>query len=188
MTTTSSPFGVRPVWHPSGVIRQTEILNGVASGYATDIFTGTPVKYTTDGTLIVTASGADSTVGSFAGCEFSSAGKYFVLPYWPASQTYDTLGPARFYLTDDKGIVYEGQANATVAATARHEGINLAAAPSPAGSVYTGASFQSLNATVTGATPATYTIQDLAPYENNAWGDAFPILRVTIQTYQGPVA
>jgi hypothetical protein len=174
------------VWHPSGVIRQTELLNGVASGYASNIFTHTPVKYTTDGTLIVCAAGADVTIGSFAGCEFSSAGKYFVLPYWPSGQTYDTLGPARFYVNTDKGITYEAQANGSVAITARGEGANLVGAVS--GSTFTGGSTQALNATTTGATAATYTVQDLAPYEDNAWGDAFTQLRVTIQSYQGPVA
>jgi hypothetical protein len=176
------------VWHPSGTIRQTELLNGVASAYGSNIFTGDAVKYTTDGTLILTASGADSTVGAFAGCEFSSAGKYFVLPYWPAAQTYDSAGPARFYLNDDKEIVYEGQASGPVPSTERGEGINLSAAVGVGGSVYTGTSTRTLDATTTGATPATFTVQDLAPYENNVWNDAFTVLRVRIQTYQGPVA
>lgn len=187
MSDTSAPFGVRPVWHPSGVIRQSEYLSGVASGYGTSLFTGTPVKWTTTGTLVATATGADSTVGSFAGCEFGDSTGYHVLPYWPASRTYDVVyGPARFYVNDDKGTIYEGQANGTVAVTARHEGINLADAS--AGSTYTGQSSQALNATTTGATAATYIVQDLAPYPGNEWGDAYPILRVAISTYQGQVA
>jgi hypothetical protein len=187
VTTTSAPFGVRPVYHPSGIIRQTELLSGVASGYATSIYTGTPVKYTTDGTLIVTATGADETVGSFAGCEFGNATGYHVLPYWPASSTYDTIyGPARFYLNDDKGTIYEGQADSAVAQTENRAGINLATAST--GSAFTGLSEQFLNGTTTGSTPATYQVVGLAPYENNAWGDAFTIVRVAISTYQGLVA
>lgn len=188
MTALSAPFGVRPVSHPSGTLRQTEYLNGVASGYDTDIFTGTPVKYDTSGNLVVTAAGADTTVGVFAGCEFSSNGRYFVLPYWPADQTYDAFGPARFYLNDDKGILYEAQADGPVVQTQVGEGINLAAPPSPAGSVFTGASFQQLDNATTGATPATFILRGLAPYEDNAWGDAFTIVRVSISTYQGQVA
>jgi hypothetical protein len=186
MTTTAAPFGLRPVYHPSGVIRQTEYLNGVASGYASNIFTGSPVKYTTDGTLILTPAGASDTVGTFAGCEFSSATRYFVLPYWPASQTYDSAGPARFYINDDKNIIYEGQANGSVAQTANREGINLVGAVS--GSTYTGQSTQALNATTTGATAATFIVTDVAPYEGNVWGDAFTIVRVAIATYSGQIA
>lgn len=187
MSATAAPFGVRAVYHPSGIIRQTELLSGVASGYGTDLFTGTPVKYTTDGTLIATATGADETVGSFAGCEFGNSTGYHVLPYWPAGSTYDVVyGPARFYLNDDKGTIYEGQANGAVAQSENRAGINLADAPE--GSVYSGQSTQALDATTTGATPATYQVVGLAPYEDNAWGDAFTIVRVAISTYQGLVA
>lgn len=188
MSATSAPFGVRPAWHPSGVIRQTQYEEGIASGYATSVFTGTPVKFNTSGVLVVTATGADETIGSFAGCEFGNATGYFVLPYWPASSTYDTAyGPALFFVNDDKGTQYEGQANGTVAVTARREGINLADA-SQGNSTTNGWSTQSLNATTTGDTPATYIVQDLAPIPGNAWGDAFPILRVAISTYQGQLA
>lgn len=189
MTATLNPYGLRPVYHPSGVIRQTELLNGIFSGLASNIFSQSPVKYdgvTNLGTLILTAAGADTTVGVFAGCEFSSAQRYFVLPYWPSGQTYDSLGPMRAYLNDDKGIIYEAQANGTVAATAIGQGANLVGAVS--GSTFTGNSSQVLNATVTGATAATYRVTDRAPYDFNQWGDAFTELRVAISTYQGQIA
>jgi hypothetical protein len=186
VTATSNPYGLRPVLHPSGVIRQREYLNGIASGYNTNVFTQTPVKATTDGTLIVTAAGADSTIGVFCGVEFSSAGKYFVLPYWPASQTYDSVGPMRVYLNSDKGIVYEAQADGSVAQTANFESINLVGSVS--GSTNTGTSTQALNHTTTGASAGTFQVVDLAPYDYNAWGDAFTELRVIISTYQGTVA
>lgn len=187
MSSTSAPFGVRPVYHPSGVIRQTEYLSGVASGYGTSLFTGTPVKFTTTGTLVATAAGADETIGSFAGCEFGDSTGYYVLPYWPASRTYDTTyGPARFYVNDDKGTIYEGQASGAVPMTERREGINLADASQ--GSTYTGFSTQRLDATTTGATPATYIITDVAPYPGNEWNDTYTIVRVGIATYQGQIA
>lgn len=188
MSSTLAPFGVRPVNDPSGTIRQTEIIGGVQSTYGTSLFTGTPVKYDTSGFLVATATGADSTVGSFAGCEFGNATGYFVLPYWPASSTYSsTFGPARFYLNDNRNLMWEGQANGTVAATARGEGINLADA-SQGNSTTNGWSTQSLNATTTAATPATWIVRDIAPYPGNEWGDSYPILRVSISTYQGQVA
>jgi hypothetical protein len=186
MSATNAPFGVRPSSHPSGVIRQEERINGIASGYSTALYTGTPIKNTTDGTLVATATGADSTIGSFQGCEFNSAGKRFVLPYWPASQTYDSDGTMVAYFTADKNITYEGQCDGSVAMTALWEGINLVDAST--GSTYTGYSSQRLNHTTTGATTATWTVTGLGEDVFNAWGDAFTIVRVMIQTYQAAIA
>lgn len=185
MTTTSSPFGVRPVSHPSGTIRLDQLAGGVASTYGTSIFTNTPIKLHTDGTLIPSATGADEAIGVFAGCEFSASGKRFVLPYWPAAQTYDA-GTMIAYYTSDREITYEAQADGAVAATENGESINLA--NTSQGSVYTGQSTQALTATTTGASAGTFRIVNLAPYDNNAWGDAYTILRVKISTYQGVIA
>lgn len=187
MTATSAPYGLRPVLHPSGVIRQNEYLSGIASGYATSIFTQTPVKYLTDGTIIVTPTGASDTVGVFTGAEWASAGRYFVSPYWPASQTYDATGPMRVYLCDDKGVVYEAQADGAVAQTANRESINLVTA-SAGNSSTNGISTQFLNHTTTGASAGTFQVVGLAPYDFNAWGDAFTELRVIISTYSGVIA
>lgn len=192
MSATASPFGLRPVSHPSGTIRQNQQPKGIASGYATSLYNGTPIKRTTDGTLIATATGADTTIGVFNGCQFSASGKYFVLPYWPASQTYDSNGPMIAYFTDDPDVTYEAQADGAMNSTTIGEGINLANASQ--GSTYTGQSTQALNHTTTGATAATFRVEGLAPYPGNAWADedavlgAFPIIRVKISTYQGQIA
>lgn len=187
MSATSAPFGLRPVFNPSGTPRVETLVNGIASAYATGLYTGTPVKLTTDGTLIATATGADSTIGIFCGCFFISSGRPFQLPYWPAAQTYDanTLMWAQYNAFDPQTI-YEGQCDGTVAQTANGEAINLVTAS--AGSIYTGLSSQFLNHTTTGATPGTFIIENIAGYPDNAWGDAFTIVRVRIGTYQGPVA
>jgi hypothetical protein len=192
MSSTSNGFGLRPVFHPSGIIRQTSLGSGIASGYSTALYSGTPVKLTTTGTLVAVGTGADVAIGVFQGCEFSSAGKYFVLPYWPASQTYDTpagnnvVNPMWAFFTSDPNIIYEGQANGSVALTANGEGINLADAS--AGSTYTGQSSQQLNATTTGTTAATFQVVGVAEYPDNTWGDSYTIVRVKISSYQGQVA
>ena len=185
MSATASPFGVRPVSHPSGTVRLDQLAGGVLSTYGTSIFTNTPVKRDTNGTLIPCATGADVCIGVFAGCEFSSSGKRFILPYWPAAQTYDA-GTMIAYYTSDVNITYEAQADGAVALTANGESINLA--NTSQGSVYTGQSTQSLTATTTGATAGTCQINGLAPYDDNAWGDTYTILRVKISSYQGVVA
>jgi hypothetical protein len=185
LSSTNQANGLSPVYHPSGIIRQEQQTDGIASGYATSLFTNTPVKRTTDGTLIATAVGADSCIGVFQGCQYTSNSKRFISAYWPASTTYDAGSMLTFY-TSDTQIIYEGQASGPVAATAVGEGINLLDAS--AGSTYTGISSQRLNATTTGATAATFQVVGLAPYSDNAWGDLFTKVRVKIATYQGQIA
>ena len=185
MSSTATPFGVRPVSHPSGTVRLDQLAGGVAAAYGTALYTNTPIKRHTDGTLIAVGTGADVTIGVFAGCEFTASSKRFVLPYWPAAQTYDA-GTMIAYYTSDVNITYEAQADGAVALTANGESINLA--NTSQGSVYTGQSTQALTATTTGATAGTYQIIGLAPYDDNAWGDTYTILRVKISSYQGVVA
>jgi hypothetical protein len=185
MSATLAPQGLIPSRHPSGTIRVETLIDGVLSTYGTSIFTGTPIKRDTNGTLIPCAVGADACIGVFQGVEFSAATKRFVIPYWPAGQTYDA-GSCLVRFTADPDIIYEAQANGPVAATAVGESINLANASQ--GSTYTGFSTQALNATTTGATAGTFIVWNLAPYDDNAWGDAYTKLLVKIGTAQGAVA
>lgn len=185
MSSTNQAQGLVPAWHPAGTIRQVQDVDAIASGYATALYTGTPVKYTTDGTLVAVGTGADVCIGVFAGCQYTSNNKRFVSPYWPASQTYDA-GSMLVNYTRDPGIVYEGQADGSVALSARWEGINLV--DTSQGSTLTGFSTQRLNHTTTGATAATFQVVGLAPYDDNAWGDSFTKLWVKIASYQGQIA
>ena len=45
MSATSAPFGLRPAFHPSGLDRAQALANGIASGFASDILKGQPVRY-----------------------------------------------------------------------------------------------------------------------------------------------
>lgn len=185
MTTTASPFGLRPVSHPSGTVRMDQLTDGVLSTYGTSIYTNTPIKRDTNGTLIPCGTGADVCIGVFAGCEYTTSGKRFVVPYWLAGQTYDA-GSMIAYYTSDVNITYEAQADGSIASTKNGESINLA--NTSQGSTYTGQSTQALTATTTGATAGTFQIIGLAPYDNNTWGDTYTTVRVKISSYQGPVA
>lgn len=187
MSAVSAPFGVRPVFHPSGDVRLRDVSLGIASGYGTGLYSGTPVKYTTDGTLIATATGADSLVGIFAGCQFISNQRPFILPYWPAGQTYDAnTAMTAWFSPMDALAEYEAQLDGSGAQSLVGQGINLVTAAG--GSIYTGQSNQMLNHTATGATPGTFTVVGLAPYPDNVWGDAFTIVRVKAGTVQPPIA
>jgi len=186
MSAVSAPFGLRCVYHPSGTPRVETLQNGIASGYNTGLYFGTPIKLTTDGTVVATATGADSTIGVFAGCFYISNGRPN-FGYWPASQTYDANTPMYvMWNAFDPQAIYEGQCDGSVAQTANGEAINLVTAST--GSIYTQQSAQFLNHTTTGATPGTFIIENIAPYSDNAWGDAFTIVRVRIGTFQGPIA
>lgn len=189
MTAVAAPFGVEPAYHPSGVIRQEVLVNGIASGYNTNLFTNTPVKFTTTGTLVACTTGADVCVGVFKGCQFSSAGRFFVTPYWPANQTYDSDGFMEAYFTQDPNIIYIAQCDGSVAQSALWESINLVDAST--GSTFTGYSTQRLNHTTTGATAGTFQVvglEDTGRYGPNQWGDAFTIVKVKISSYQGVIA
>jgi hypothetical protein len=186
MSATLAPQGLVPSRHPSGAIRIENLVDGIVSGFTSNIFTGSPIKRDTNGTLIpTTTTAADPCIGSFQGCEFTASQKRFVLPYFPANQTYDAGSMIAKY-TMDPAIIYAIQANGPVAATANGEGANLA--NNTQGSTFTGYSSQALNATTTGATAATFQIVGLYGAVDNAWGDAFTVVEVRISAYQGQVA
>jgi len=118
MSATNAPFGLRPAYHPSGLDRATVLAGGIPSGYANQILKGQPVKYNSSGQIVPAAAG-DSFVGAFAGVEFTdSTGRYRVSNYWPASQSLATNTVATAYFYSDPLIVYEIQANGSLAQTA----------------------------------------------------------------------
>jgi len=82
----NGPNGFRPVRANDGTIRMEE--RTIASGYATGLFFGDPVKSAAAGGGIVEASlAADTNLGMFAGCSFDDdAGRPKFSRYWPAGQ------------------------------------------------------------------------------------------------------
>jgi hypothetical protein len=185
MSATLAPQGLVPARHLSGTIRVENQVDGVLSGYSSNLFTGTPVARGTNGTLEFTTGVAGACIGVFQGCEFSAATKRFILPYFPAGQTYDA-GTMIAKYTYGAEIIYEGQSIGSVPATAVGEAININGA-SVTGSTFTGFSTQALGAP-TGATAGTFTIVGLAMYDDNAWGDAFTKVLVQIFAKQIQVA
>ena len=187
MVATSAPFGFRPVYHPSGAIRQETLNSGILSTYGTAIYTGTPVKFDTNGTIIpCTSATSESLIGVFQGCEFSSAGKFFVLPYWPASQAYDADGTMQAYYTSDPNIIYEVQSAGSVAAADVGESVGIQ--QSSTGSTFTGYSTQTCTTGQGASSGEPFQIVNIAGYPGNTAGDSFTIVRVKIQSYQGSVA
>jgi hypothetical protein len=182
MSSTNAPFGLRPAFHPSGLDRAQALAGGIVSGYATAILKGQAVKYATGGVIQVAAAG-DAFVGAFAGVEWTdTTGRRHVSNNWPASTAYQT-GSCVAYFYADQNIVYEIQADGSLAQSSIGDEADLS--NTTAGSTVTGLSQATLSTTLVGAgNSAQCRILDLAPYPDNAWGDDYVIVRVNISEYQ----
>jgi hypothetical protein len=182
MSATSAPFGLRPAFHPSGLDRAQALAGGIVSAYASDILKGQPVKYDTGGT-IVPAAATEAFVGAFAGVEWTdTTGRRRVSNYWPANTAYQT-GSCVAYFYNDPNIVYEIQADGTLAQASVGDEADLS--NTTAGSNVTGLSQCTLSTTLAGANGLKQMrIVDLAPYPDNAWGDTYVIVRATIAQFQ----
>jgi hypothetical protein len=184
MSATNAPFGLRPAFHPSGLDRAQALAGGIPSAYSSDILKGQAVLYVAGSGVIepVNATG-DALSGAFAGVEWTdTTGRRRVSNYWPANTAYQT-GSCVAYFYNDPNIVYEIQADGSVAQTSIGLDANLS--NFAAGSNVTGLSQATLNASIlsTGV-QGQVQILDIAPYPDNDWGDAFTIVRVQVARRQ----
>lgn len=179
MSASAAPFGLRPVYHPSGSVRP--VAATIASGLATNIFQYSPVAYVAaSGTIALAAAGARA-VGTFMGVEFTpSDGRRRYSNTWPANQVATEIV---CYITTDPLIIYEIQANGSIAADDIGECQDWSTNDTNAGNTVTGLSTVSLT-TPPAAAIAGLQIVGLAPYVDNAFGDAFTIVQVLIAEHQ----
>ena len=184
MSAAAAPFGLRPSYHPSGTIRPTN--STIASGYASNIYLGSPVGYIADGTIALSAAGGTGVagaVGSFQGVEYtpSVAGSRRVYSNtWPASMAADDIVA---YLTEDPLIVYTIQANATLTRAAVGQQYDWSTNGSANGNTTTGISSVSLDV-ASAAANAGLRVLGLTGGPDNDWGDAFPIVDVQLSEHQ----
>ncbi len=178
MSTTSQPFGLRPAYSPSGVVRPTAYA--IATGYSSNILQNQPVKIGTDGNIQAAAIG-DRFIGTFQGVEFTdSDGRRRVSNKWTASTAATDIVA---YVTLDPTIVYEIQANGSIAVTDIGKQADFTTIT--AGSTVTGLSALMLDtATLTDSGNASLRIIDVAPGPDNAFGDAYTIVQVQISEHQ----
>ena len=181
MSATSAPFGLRPAFFPTGLERAQALANGITSAYSTDILKGQPVKYNNG--VINEVTSTEAFVGAFAGVEWTdTTGRRRVSNYWPALTTYQA-GSCIAYFYNDPLIVYEIQADGAVAQTSIGDNANFSNLT--AGSNVTGLSQCTMSSSLTGSsTFGQLRIVDLAPYPDNAWGDAYTIVRVQVAEHQ----
>jgi hypothetical protein len=181
MSAISAPFGLRPAFHPSGLDRAQALAGGITSGYATQILKGQPVAYSPSNGVIVpiTANSTNAAwSGAFAGVQWTdTTGRARVSNYWPANTAY-TAGTCVAYFYNDQNIVYEIQADGSMAQTTI--GNEYLFTNVTSGSSTTGLSQATLGAStaVGNNTQGQMRVVDLAPYVDNAWGDSYTIVRV----------
>lgn len=178
MSSVAAPFGMRPIYHPSGVIRANAYT--IASAYGTAIYKGSPVILNTNGTVTVGTTAADI-LGVFAGVQYlDSTGKPVYSPNWVASTTATDIVA---FVYDDPAIVYEIQSNGSIAQTAVGDQADFVNPGT--GSTSTGLSSAAISSTLAGAgVQAQLRIEGFSGYPDNAAGDAFTIVQVQIARSQ----
>ena len=181
MATTATPYGFKPLNHVGGTPYAGAVRHiKIASGFGTNIFNGSIVNIVAAGTIeVVTDIGSNAdqfpagVIGVFVGCTYTdptSKNKTFS-NHWP---TGTVASDAMAYVVDDPQVLFQVQADATVAQTALGANAPLAAVQSTStGDTTTGNSTTALDADeVTTATVA-FRIVDFVESPDSTVGDAF---------------
>ena len=178
MSSTSAAFGLRPAFHPSGIVRPTAMT--IESGYGANILQFQPVLISTTGN-IQAAGASDPIVGTFMGVEFTDTdGRRRVSNKWTASTSATDIVA---YVTTDPAIVYEIQSDASLNIT--DIGTQMDFDSVTAGNTTVGLSQAMLDvASKTTSGNAVCRVVNIAPEVSNAWGDAYVIVQVQISEHQ----
>jgi hypothetical protein len=176
MSTVSAPFGFRAAYNPSGVIRPRKYT--IATGYATAIYSGNPVMLEGTGGTITVSGVTGDILGIFVGCEYKdSTGKPTVSNFWPASTTATEIVA---WVIDDYTTVFEVQNVGSVTQANIGEEANTSAL---SGSTSTGLATTTL-AAPNGTTQSQFRIIGFGGQVDNAAGDTYTIVQVTIAQSQ----
>jgi len=208
MSTTFKPFGLKPVYHPSGLDRAVPFVgtNTFTDGTAysapysltagQSFFQYQPVGLTTTGqlTIAATAAATNPVYGVFDGVEYTTAEGRRTLGKNASKATLDAATSIVFWIFQDPSLVYEAQANGSVTTAAIGSQYNFSAA----------AGFTTADGYVIGVGGAGFSTTALAAAavasgaqgqvrvvglgrevayptgELNAWGDSFTIVQVQI--------
>jgi len=199
MATTSTPYGLRPINLIGGqpYAGSTRAIK-IASGYASNLYTGQVVKIGSGGTLeLVTETGGAAdlfpagTIGVFVGCSYTDATMGTVHnQYWPTGQVAaDAVG----YVVDDPNALFQVQADGAMLQADLGMNIDFAAAQSTStGSTATGNSTSSVDASAVVATTGIgFRVVDFVESDSSTVGDAYTDIIVKFNhgahSYTNPV-
>ncbi len=175
MSSVASPFGLKPAFHPSGIIRQQ--LSTIVSGFGENIFQFAPVRLDDVTGALRPASNAtaENVLGVFAGVEFTGTdGRRRVGNFWEAN----TVGTEIVaYYVGDPLMVYEIQGDGPILQANVGD---MADYNALAGNLTTGLSSVSLNTGSLGNVAATLRVVGVNPAADNVVGDLFTIAQVQI--------
>lgn len=216
MSTTFRPFGLKPVYHPSGLDRSVpfagtnSFVTGVSYTAPYSLTTGQsfyqyqPVGITSSGqlTIAATAAATSPVYGVFDGVEYTTAEGRRTLGKNASKATLDAATSIVFWIFADPALVYEAQASGSVTSAAIGSEYNFSAT-----SGYTtadgyvigtgGAGFSTTalaaSAVASGAQGQVRVVglgREVAypAGELNNWGDAYTIVQVQIanNTFTAP--
>lgn len=178
MASTSAPYGLVPLFHPSGVLRPVQL--NITSAYNTTIYQNQPVKIAADGTLAAAAVN-DRFIGTFGGCQYTTTdGRFVTSNMWTANSTAQTGTAIIAWAYMDPAIIYGIQTNAAVTLADIGEQFDFTAA---SGSDTTGLSSQMLDV-ASSAANAGLQLLNITPGPNNAWSDTYVNVQVRISEDQ----
>ena len=216
MSTTLRPFGMKPVYHPSGLDRSVpfagtnSFITGVTYTAPYSLSSGQsfyqyqPVGITSSGqlTIAATAAATSPVYGVFDGVEYTTAEGRRTLGKNASKATLDAASSIVFWIFQDPALVYEAQANGSVPASAIGSQYNFSGATgftTPDG--YTiGVGGAGFSTTALAAAPVASGDQGQVRVvglgrevaypagELNNWGDAYTIVKVQIanNTFTAP--
>jgi len=186
MSATYTPFGLKPVFHPSGIIRATNYTGAYDTNAV--FYSGTAVSLNNSGTASTlgvasnTPTSNQRLAGAFGGVEYTDASGRRTVSKW--------FGPALGTATDavmwvfmDDQITYEIQANGSLPNTSVGQEFNLTANSSGTiiGNGGLGTSTAAIDTTsVAAGAQAQLEVTGLGREIDNAWGDTYTIVTVKL--------
>ena len=208
MSTTFKPFGLKPVYHPSGLDRAVPFVGtnsfnaGTSYSAPYSLTTGQsffqyqPVGLTASGqlTIAATAAATSPVYGVFDGVEYTTAEGRRTLGKNASKATLDAATSIVFWIFQDPALVYEAQVqgSATTAAIGSQYNFSAASGYTTADGYVIGVGGAGFSTTALNATPVASGAQGQVRVvglgrevayptgELNAWGDANTIVQVQI--------
>lgn len=218
MATTFKPFGLKPVYHPSGLDRAVPFVGtnsyntgttfsapySITAGQA--FYQYQPVTLNASGQLgIAATAAADGTVyGVFDGVEFTDSQGRRSVAKWISYEALAASTQIVFWIFADPALVYEAQVSgsATTAYIGREYNFSATSGYTTADGQSIGVGGAGFSKTALAASPVATTVQGQVRVvglgrevayptgELNAWGDAYTIVQVQIanNTFVAPKA
>jgi hypothetical protein len=216
MSTTFRPFGMKPVYHPSGLDRAVpfagtnSFITGVSYNAPYSLSAGQsfyqyqPVGITASGqlTIAATAAATSPVYGVFDGVEYTTAEGRRTVGKNASKVTLDAATSIVFWIFQDPSLVYEIQANGSVTSAAIGSQYNFTSAAgfTTADGYVIGVGGAGFSTTALAASPVASGAQGQVRVvglgrevafptgELNAWGDTYTIVQVEISnnTFRAP--